>query len=373
MPFSYWDKDEFLQKYDVLVVGSGITGLSTAIHLHKLQPQWHIAVLERGAIPWGASTRNAGFACFGSAGELLDDLEQGIAEEDLVNLVERRWQGLARMKELLGEGRLQYEQLGGYEYFQDQQEAERVEEALSRLNRLLYPVFDREVYQKCSEDFGFKGLHGGIKNELEAQLHPGKMMKSYLTLARQLGIAIFNGVDVQDWEETTHGVDLVTGAGLHFRGQKLAICTNGFAHRWFPEQVKPARNQVLITKPIDQLKIKGSFHLNKGYYYFRNVGNRLLLGGGRHLDLEGEGTDQFGLSDAIQAALEKLMQEHLLPGRTYEIEQWWSGILGLGANKVPQVERHSERQYSAVRLGGMGVALGTQLGQELAEMIHREN
>lgn len=372
MNFSFWDKEQFLQEYDVMVIGSGIVGLSTAIHLHKLNPKWHIAVLERGAIPWGGSTRNAGFACFGSAGELLDDLET-LSEEALVDLVERRWLGLERMKELLGENRLQYEAFGGYEFFQDADEAKRVEEALPRLNRLLYPLFDEEIYRAEAPDFGFKGLYGGIKNAKEAQLHPGKMMTSFLILARQLGIAIFNGVDVKDWEESTRGIVLETQEGLHFRGQRLAICTNGFAHRWLPDQVQPARNQVLITQPIEGLRIKGNFHLNKGYYYFRNVGNRLLLGGGRHLAKDSEQTDQFGFTESIQEALLSLLKEQLLPGQAFEIEQWWSGIMGLGPNKIPQVARHTERQYSAVRLGGMGVALGTKLGQELAEKIHRED
>ena len=58
-------------------------------------------------------------------------------------------------------------------------------------------------------------------------------------------------------------------------------------------QVKPARAQVLITKPIENLDIKGTFHLDKGYYYFRNIENRILFGGGRNLDFEGETTTEF--------------------------------------------------------------------------------
>jgi glycine/D-amino acid oxidase-like deaminating enzyme len=50
--------------------------------------------------------------------------------------------------------------------------------------------------------------------------------------------------------------------------------------------LKPARAQVLITKPIDSLKIKGTFHMDRGYYYFRNIDNRVLIGGGRNLDLK---------------------------------------------------------------------------------------
>ena len=58
--------------------------------------------------------------------------------------------------------------------------------------------------------------------------------------------------------------------------------------------MQPARAQVLITKPIKNLQIKGTFHLDKGYYYFRNIDNRILFGGGRNLDFKTEETSEFG-------------------------------------------------------------------------------
>ncbi len=63
---SYWEQESFFKGIDVAVIGSGIVGLTAAIHLKTLEPHSRIVVLERGALPTGASTRNAGFACFGS-------------------------------------------------------------------------------------------------------------------------------------------------------------------------------------------------------------------------------------------------------------------------------------------------------------------
>ena len=62
---SYWEKTSFFD-YDVIVIGSGIVGLNAAIHLKKSSPALKISVLESGFLPTGASTKNAGFACFGS-------------------------------------------------------------------------------------------------------------------------------------------------------------------------------------------------------------------------------------------------------------------------------------------------------------------
>ena len=98
------------------IIGSGIVGLSAALALLDRQPQLSVAVIERGVLPEGASTRNAGFACFGSMTELLDDLET-MPESDVFALVERRFKGLQRLRKRVGDDNLRYEGLGGYEIF----------------------------------------------------------------------------------------------------------------------------------------------------------------------------------------------------------------------------------------------------------------
>ena len=87
--------------------------------------------------------------------------------------------------------------------------------------------------------------------------------------------------------------DALSYLALTFKGldesifcNSLIVCTNAFTKQLIPElDVIPFRNQVLITKKIQDLKLKGCFHYNKGYVYFRNVGNRILLGGFRNLDI----------------------------------------------------------------------------------------
>lgn len=85
---------------------------------------------------------------------------------------------------------------------------------------------------------------------------------------------------------------------------------------------------MLVTSPIPNLKIKGSFHYEKGYYYFRNVGDRVLLGGGRNLDFKEEATTDFGTTTIIQNRLESLLKEMIIPDEDYVTEMRWSGIMG---------------------------------------------
>jgi glycine/D-amino acid oxidase-like deaminating enzyme len=71
----------------------------------------------------------------------------------------------------------------------------------------------------------------------------------------------------------------------------VIYCTNAFSSKFLKnENIIPARGQILLTEPIEGLKLKGTFHYDEGFYYFRNLGNRVLLGGGRNQDFKTEET-----------------------------------------------------------------------------------
>ena len=125
----------------------------------------------------------------------------------------------------------------------------------------------------------------------------------------------------------------------------------------------------LITAPILDLHIKGTFHLDQGYYYFRNIGNRILLGGGRNLDYVTEETTEMGETALIQNELERLLKKVILPHKDVSIAHRWSGIMGVGSQKKPIVKVLSDNIYCGVRLGGMGVAIGSIVGSDLADLI----
>ncbi len=372
---SYWERESFFRDIDIAVIGSGIVGLSAALRARELAPSARIAVLERGPLPLGASTRNAGFACFGSVSELLDDIgKQG--EDAAWALVEKRWRGLQRLRHRLGDGRIRYEGLGGFELFrpEETERAARCAEAIPHFNRQLRPITGLpETYRLANHrigEFAFNGVSQLIWNAGEGQIHTGEMAKALQEKALQAGISIFHGLPVQALESIPGGVEILSGFGWSFRAGSALIATNGFARQLLPEiAVQPARNQVLITAPLPGLRIKGCFHYDRGYFYFRNIDNRILLGGGRNLDEAGETTDEFGTTPLIRDALLRLLHETILPGQEVEIASWWSGIMGVGTEKAPIIRQTAPNVVVAVRLGGMGVAIGTLVGEEGAELL----
>ena len=370
MQLSYWEIKNWFTNVDYTVVGSGIVGLHAALRLRERFPESKILVLEKGMLPQGASTKNAGFACFGSLSEIIDDLKSH-SEEEVIQLIHKRQNGLKLLRKRVGDEKLDYKPFGGYELFLKEHESTYIEclNKLPLINEILNPLFKSYVFTKEIVRFGFNGIHESvIFNPFEGQIDTGNMMQELVKQAISKDILILNQQTVTSFHDNGTAVEVALG-DFSFKTKKLLFATNGFAAEITKGQVKPARAQVLITEPIPNLNIKGTFHLDKGYYYFRNIGDRILFGGGRNLDFEGETTSEFSETELIQNRLEKLLKEVILPNQEFKIEHRWSGIMGLGATKNPIVEALSENVYCGVRLGGMGVAIGSLIGNELADLI----
>jgi glycine/D-amino acid oxidase-like deaminating enzyme len=369
MELSYWEIKNWFTNIDYTIVGSGIVGLHTALRLRERFPQSKILILEKGMLPQGASTKNAGFACFGSLSEIIDDLNSHSPDE-VLQLIEKRWKGMHLLRKRLGDETIDFKPYGGYELFLKDDDS--LEYCLSRMaaaNDLLRPLFKSDVFTTDYNRFGFKNINETlIYNPFEAQIDTGNMMQSLLKMAISENILILNQQTVTAYSEKPDGIEVALG-DFSFETKKLLFTTNGFSAQLIPAEVKPARAQVLITDPIPGLQIKGTFHLDKGYYYFRNIGERILFGGGRNLDFEGETTTAFGQTEMIQNRLEELLKDVILPNSEFKVAHRWSGIMGMGSQKSPIVKQLSEHTYCGVRLGGMGVAIGSLVGTELADLI----
>ena len=370
MNFSFWEIDSWLTNIDFTIVGSGIVGLNCAWSLKQRFPNAKILILERGMLPHGASTRNGGFATFGSLSEILSDLTTH-SEEEVLALIQKRREGLSLLRNNLGDKQIGYREYGGTELFAKDQGKmyEECFEKREEINKMLFPLFGAEVFQEAVSDNGFRNiLSKSIFTPYEGQIHTGQMMSALLQKVLGLGVKILNNVRVEDFDDSGDRV-IVNTDQFTFSSGKFLIATNGFSSKLNIPNVVPARSQILITQPIKNLHLKGTYHLEEGYYYFRNVGNRLLLGGGRNLDLKAEQTMTMEHTSLIQDNLERLLREVILPEHEWEIEQRWSGIMGVGKQKKPIIRQLSNNTYCGVRLGGMGIAIGSGIGKDLASLV----
>lgn len=370
--YSYWEKQSFFN-YDIIIIGSGIVGLNAAIHLKKSAPNLKIALLESGFLPSGASTKNAGFACFGSVSELIEQ-ETNCGTNALANLIEKRWKGLLKLRNLLGDETIVYQCLGGYELFKynDNLLAEQCVSKIEHFNYLTKNIVGKDAYSLHNQkikDFGFGNIETLIACKYEAQIDTGKMMSALIQHASGLGVHIYNNCKVEKINEEAKGCVLTTPNG-NFYCKKVVVCTNAFINSLLPDLgITPGRGQVLITKAIKNLKLKGTFHYDKGFYYFRNINDRVLLGGGRNLDFDTETTTNPGLTPLIQDTLTHLLKTVILPGIDFEIDQRWSGIMAFGKPLEPLIKEVKPNIFCATRCNGMGIAIGAQTGEDLAELV----
>ncbi len=365
---SIWELETFYRNRDVVIIGGGFTGLWSAISIKGKFPEKSVLIVEKNNIPLGASTRNAGFSCFGSFTEIVSDSEI-MGWEKTLDLVKMRFEGLQKIKETFNAEEIDYEKCGGFEIINDEEILSKVPE----VNLKLKPITGSEntfvlSSSKISE-FGLQNAKYLVENSLEGALHSGKLVQKLLEKAQSLGVEFLFGSGVLEIIENENEVQ-VGFENFNLITQKLVIATNAFCKDLVPQiDVIPVRGQILLTEPIENLKLKGTFHFDEGFYYFRNLGNRILLGGARNLNFEAEETSEMETTEILQNHLLEFLRTVILPNKDFEIAHRWSGIMAMGKEKSPIVEKISPRQIVAVRLSGMGVALAPKIAEMVSELV----
>lgn len=358
---SWWETDYYLNNVDVTILGAGIVGLSTAIELKQMSPELNILLIDKKTIPIGASTKNAGFACFGSVSEILDDIDR-FGEHSCRQLIAMRARGLELLKGRIPSVEMDYSDQPGIEIFDDDEVSKYIEK-IPFINDLVYDILGEKQCFKLRE--GRLGLE--IINRLEGSLNPQKMMSFLELKARNIGVKFLMGIEVQKIRNSSKELETKSGSIFY---NKLMVCTNGFSTSLLPDMdIQPARNQVIITKPMRGFSLDGCYHMHKGYVYFREVSNRLLLGGGRHINMLDGNTEKLENTTEIISYLKEIAKNKILNVKEVKIDHIWSGILGVGADKMPIVKKISDDVFVTIRMGGMGVAIGSYIGRVSASIF----
>lgn len=365
---SLWERDLFPTTSDVLVVGGGITGLSTAIAIKELAPHKSVLVLEALGHGTLASTKNAGFACIGSVGELLEDMSK--SDTDTVQAVlSYRQEGLRVLRQRLGDDVLRYREVGGVEVFWSaDDETGRHMAMIPQVNHIVREATGLEqTFEVVEHRLAAATINPlGIRNKYEGCLHPGYMMQALELKALQLGVHYHRGVAVDSIERDRHVVIASNGEIAY---QQLCVCTNSLAADLLEGlDVQPVSNIVgyFDTQSVPQWR--SCYHLHKGYLYFRKVNNRYsLLGGGRHI-LDTDYKNGLPDDERVKSYLRDVLGQ-LTDGVVGDFEGYWSGLLGVGKDKMPIIQAVGDDIYCGAKLGGMGVAIGSYMGQRMAGLV----
>ena len=367
---SFWEAEIPPDHCDILIVGAGLVGLQTANFIANARPTWTVAVIDKNSPAIGASTRNAGFACIGSLGELTDDLEQ-IGFEATCQLIRRRFRGLQILRSSLSDHKIGYQAIGNLEIFRshEREVLAKAEQLLPQINAALANELNagQDIYRlQPGTTFGANlPSVATIHNALEGQLNTAAMINTLRDKVAAARVRFLTG-EVVTLEADR--IQLATGQAI--RARQVILATNGFTRRLLPDsQISPALNQVIVSAEVDGLNWTAPMHLEQGYGYIRRIGRRVLVGGFRNHFPAFAKTDHMQLNPAVGEHLRAVLRTVLPKGAPLRIEYEWSGVLGIGPTRNPQVQVLPSGILQVAGLGGMGVALGSLLAFEAAQII----
>lgn len=363
---------------EVAIIGGGFTGLSAALTLAKAGVS--AVVLERAAIGWGASGRNGGFCCVGSA---KLSYEAMIARHGLATarrFHEIQLQSVALVAERLASEAIEADAVGdGETQLARSPKAFAGFQAEAAFMRETFGAAYRAIPRAELSAHGTDGPHfqGGLHNPIGFGLHPLKYVRGLAGAARRAGARVHPRSEVTAWRREGAAHRLVTPRGS-VKAARVIVATNGYTpddlSPTFAGRVLPALSNILVTASIsDDLFAAHGFtrpalahDSRKLLHYFRRLpGNRFLFGGRAGLSAE---------PDALAAtsrALEARFHALFPAWSEVEITHRWSGFVALAADLVPHVGRLPDDATIGYALAyhGNGVAMGTWSGDAVARLM----
>jgi gamma-glutamylputrescine oxidase len=342
----------FPGRAEVAVIGGGVTGCSCALTLAERGVR--VRLFEAREIAGGASGRNGGFALRGAAVP-YDVARAQLGHESARLYMQLTERALDRMADLAGDA---LRRVGSLRLAFDGAElaALRAEHDALRDDGFavewvdeLEPPLDR-LYR------------GAILHPHDGALVPARWVRR---LARHAAEA---GADFR--EHSTVNVDDVDA-------DVIVVAADGFTSALLPElapHVVATRGQVLVTKPLDQLRYPRPHYARGGYDYWQQLPDgRFVIGGQRDASFETEDTAIEETTDVIQARLDDLVEQ--LVGERPRVEMRWAGIWGATPDLMPLVGRVPGRENVWVAGGysGHGNVPGFACGDLVARAILGES
>ncbi|WP_374032834.1 NAD(P)/FAD-dependent oxidoreductase [Bdellovibrio bacteriovorus] len=374
MSISLWLDQSASQKpkqFDVVIVGAGIAGLSTAYWLEKENPSIKIALLEKHRVAFGASGRNAGFVTCGSTEHFMKLQEQFGLEKaaEIWKFSEENRRLL--LEEIIGKDldAVDFRHTGSCTVAPSAAHWEKYQKAALTMRSVGIDVVEVGPAE-MERDYGVTGFDGGIQYTGDGYVHPVKLLEK---LRARLKAEIFESTEVFSVVHQGQGHVLQTDRGL-FSAPKVLLTLNAYLPLVAPEfsnLIRPGRGQILVTEPLPAF-VKGPCYLTKHLCYFRQLPTgHLLIGGFRNLSVETENTWTDATTPLIQQALIDFVRSHFKHGKDARIAYQWSGIMGYSPDGQMMIGEVPNRQGLHVMAGcsGHGMGLSFHAAKVLAESL----
>lgn len=357
---------------DAVIIGGGITGLSTALELARggMAP----LVLDREAIGWGASSRNGGaLSGAGSLGRAKSDVSKGIDPALLSEMVDEAEASFDAFEALLARESIEcdYVRCGRFVGAHSAAAMESLAKRAALLNAAIPGTAEILQRARLAEELGTPHYHGGMVNHRAASLHPARYTQGLARAARRAGAALAGGVTVDGIAREGTGFLVSTTAGV-IRARHVMVATNGYtgaALPWHRRRIVPVASYMVATAVLGRDRVAEVLPKFRVYgdtkkilYYFRPSpdGTRVLFGG------------RATLSDTDPRVGARWLHRHLvhlLPSlEGVRLTHGWKGNVAFAFDMLPHVGVQ-DGVHHALGCNGSGVVTMTHLGTVAARMM----
>ena len=371
MTVSIWQHAQREQEttYDVIVVGGGIVGCSTAYWLRRQQPSLQVALLEARTLGAEASGCNAGFILQGH------DMDYRSAMDQYGERTARRlWTFTQENRDLLATElrgtAFDWRSDGSLTAAGTADEAERLRASLSHLRTAGAPAVYLDP-DETDDRLGATGFHGGLFVTTGAVVNPLRLVR-HIAAESEADIHSHHPVERVHWRDQAVFLDT---PDRRFRADRVVLALGPSLPDLVPATssvVRPVRAQMLATAPADAAHIPVPVYSHDGGFYARQLEDgRVLVGGGRHQHCDAEETSVDTTTPAVQATIERYLHTYFPWTQSLSVERRWSGTMGFSPDGRPVVGRVPEHPEGVFATGftGHGMGHGFRMGQLLATMV----
>ncbi|MHA6788208.1 NAD(P)/FAD-dependent oxidoreductase [Pseudomonas bijieensis] len=360
-------------QYDVAIIGGGYTGMSTARYLAAkgLSP----VILEASRIGWGASGRNGGVV-EGKYRVSFSDVADHFGLDTsrcMYNLAHEAVDHVAELIEAYSISAANYQQNGTMRCAHHKtafatlvREDEWVRKFLSDKSTRIISA------EEMAHETGSRDFVGGVLNSHGGTIHPLNFARGIAAGLVGNGVDIFEESPAVSFHTHANGVKVFTPGGV-INASQIVIATDAYtditkATSAVARTIVPFRSAIIATEPLDEVGMETPIFDGRSYSetrrmmrWFRRSGNRLLYGG----------RGAFGKTDSEAAfrALELAFHKQFPQLGNVKISHRWSGLVALTLDAVPHLGRLNSRTTYAMGYNGLGVAMSSNMGKYVAEVV----
>lgn len=362
---------------DLVVIGAGFTGMSTAWHASAAFPDRRIVVLEARKVANGASGRTAG---------MVLNWINGVGTHD-PETTRRVWRctldGIDGLERLVHElGGVRWRRDGSLEVVTDPARAEAAHQRVERLRSWGLPLqwLDRDTLRR---QLALEGVAGATLDPTAGQINGVDLLRAMVPPLRARGVAVHEDSPVVRIEEG-ETITVTTPEG-RLRTRAIVLATNGYTPRlgYFRSAIVPLHSHIVATAPLDEeawarlgWRAWSGFadDLDRIAYAARMADGRLLFGGGSNAAYDygyGGRTRWDGPAERWVGAVTAKLHGYLPGLAEVPVTHRWSGTLGLTLNRKPSmgVRGRWKNVYYALGYSGHGVVLANLAGRVLTDIM----